>query len=91
MDDFTRQAVGEWEARRTARRRTVWAHAVLWLAVNLLLVVIWAVTGADFPWFVFPLFGWLVGLSTHAASVYLLRTPDDVLYDRELRQRRGIR
>lgn len=81
MDEFARQAFAEWEARRSSRRRVVWLHAVVWASVNLMLVVIWAVTGAGFPWFVFPLFGWLVGLSAHAASVYLLRTPDDLLLE----------
>lgn len=91
MDEFARQAVGEWQARRSARRRALASHAILWLAVNLLLVVIWAVTGAGFPWFVFPLFGWLVGLSVHAAGVYVLQTPQDALLAREASTRRQVR
>lgn len=87
MDEFARQAVGEWAARRSARRRRVAMHAILWLAVNLLLVVIWAVTGAGFPWFVFPLFGWLVALTAHAASTYVLRSPQDAILAREARRR----
>lgn len=88
MDEFSRQAVAEWQARRSARRRGLASHAMLWAAVNLLLVVIWAVTGAGFPWFVFPLFGWLVGLVAHASGVYLLRGPHDVLLAREAARRR---
>lgn len=89
MDEFTRQAFAEWEAARSARRREVWMHGIIWAAVNLLLVVIWAVTGAGFPWFVFPLFGWLIGLVSHAASVYVLRTPDDAVFAREAARRKG--
>jgi fatty acid desaturase len=89
MDEFARQAFGEWEARRIARQRVVWMHALIWAAVNLLLFVVWLVTGAGFPWFVFPLFGWLIGLVAHAASAYLLRGPDDVLYSREAARRRA--
>ena len=90
MDEFARQALTEWTARRSARRRLVALHAILWAAVNLLLFVVWLTTGAGFPWFVFPLFGWLVGLSAHAAGVYVLRTPDDVLMTREAARRRRL-
>lgn len=89
MDEFSRQAFAEWEASRSVRRRGVWMHAILFAAVNLLLVVIWAVTGAGFPWFVFPLFGWLIGLVAHAASVYVLRSAEDELFARELSRRRS--
>lgn len=89
MDEFSRQAFAEWEAERSARRRGVWMHAIIFAAVNLLLVVIWAVTGAGFPWFVFPLFGWLIGLVADAASAYVLRSPDDELFLRELARRKG--
>lgn len=84
MDDFTRAASIERHARRQARQRVFWLHGVVWAAVNLLLVVVWAVTGAGFPWFLFPLFGWLVGLATHGAAVYVLRDPDDTIVGREV-------
>mgnify|MGYP000052916905 CR=1 FL=1 len=87
MDEFSRQAFAEWEYARGARRRGVLMHAVIWATVNLLLVVIWAVTGAGFPWFVFPLFGWLIGLVADAASAFLERSPDDEAFLRELRRR----
>ena len=90
MDEFARQAFGEWEAERISRQRTVWVHASIWAAVNLLLFVIWLVTGAGFPWFVFPLLAWLIGLVAHAASAYLLRSPDDVLLSREAARRKQL-
>jgi fatty acid desaturase len=90
MDEFTRQAIGEWEAKRSSRRRVVALHAIVWAAVNLLLFVVWAITGAGFPWFVFPLFGWLVGLAAHAGTVYVLRDPDDVVLAREAARRRQL-
>lgn len=89
MDEFGRQALAEWQGRRSARRRRVALHLILWLAVNLLLVVVWRVTGAGSPWFVFPLFGWLVGLVAHAATVFVLRSPDDAVMAGELRRMRA--
>lgn len=46
-------------------------HFAVYLAVNALLVIIWAVTGDGFPWFVFPLGGWGIGILFHFLSVYV--------------------
>jgi hypothetical protein len=49
-------------------------HASVYVATNLLLVMIWASTaifgGAFiFPWFIYPLLGWGIGLAAHYAAV----------------------
>jgi hypothetical protein len=44
-------------------------HATVFVAVNLMLVVVWALTGAGYPWFLFPLLGWGVGLAAHFAAI----------------------
>jgi hypothetical protein len=46
-------------APRPARRRPEWTAFV---AVNLLLIVIWAATGAGYFWPIWPLLGWGIGL-----------------------------
>ena len=84
MDEFARDAVIEWQAKRAARQRVFWLHALVWVSVNLLLVVVWAATGAGFPWFLFPLFGWLVGLVAHGAVAYVLRDHRDIMVTREV-------
>jgi fatty acid desaturase len=45
-------------------------HAVVYTGVNLLLVGIWYITGQGFPWFVFPLGGWGIGLVAHYGEAY---------------------
>ncbi len=57
---------------RTAFR----VHASVYLAVNLLLVVIWATTSMAYPWFLYPLLGWGIGLAAHyaATSNYMRRS-----------------
>lgn len=49
-------------------------HLVIYLAVNSLLIIIWYFNGGSnwfsqgegmFPWFIFPLFGWGIGLVAH--------------------------
>lgn len=63
------------EATKSLQRKQEFrTHAVVFALVNLMLVVIWLVTaaaaGSWFPWFVFPLFGWGIGLGSHAWATY---------------------
>lgn len=48
-------------------------HAAAFVGANALLFVIWVVValfgGAWFPWFVFPLAGWGIGLAAHYFAV----------------------
>lgn len=67
------------ELRRKARQRAeakigFYIHLGVFSGVNALLILIWWFTGGYegvFPWFVFPLFGWGVGLLAQYLSVFL--------------------
>ena len=50
--------------RERPRGRTIRPDVAAYLAVNLLLIVIWAATGAGYFWPIWPLLGWGVGLAT---------------------------
>ena len=56
------------EQARSARDGFV-IHLGVYVAVNVMLLVIWAVTGAGHPWFVYPLLGWGVGIAAHGLAV----------------------
>lgn len=55
------------------QRRAFVIHATVFVAVQLLLFGIWLsswlMDGGVFPWFVFPLFGWGIGLAAHYFAV----------------------
>jgi len=76
-DAFERAAErAEAETRRRRQERAARGnrasfriHATVFVAVQLMLVVVWALTGAGYPWFLFPLFGWGIGLAAHFASI----------------------
>lgn len=57
------------EAKRGFRQ-----HLVIYAVVNMLIFFIWLATalvsGAWFPWFIFPLGGWGIGIVMHAYDVY---------------------
>lgn len=44
-------------------------HATRYAAMMTLLVLIWAITGADYFWPVWPMLGWGIGLASHAGRV----------------------
>jgi class 3 adenylate cyclase len=44
-------------------------HAAVYVAVNLFLIAVWAVTGAGYFWPIWSILGWGVGLACHAAPV----------------------
>ena len=58
-------------ARRRAESRYAFRlHAAIFTAVNFLLIVIWYFSGVAFPWFLFPLGGWGLGLAAHLFQAY---------------------
>lgn len=80
-DAFERAAQqAEEEGRRQQRERTSrWLrtgfriHATVFVAVQILLVVIWTLAwqlgGPTHPWFLYPLLAWGIGLAAHYAAI----------------------
>lgn len=54
---------------RITDRRELRQHVTVYLAVNILLVVIWAATGAGYFWPIWSIGGWGLGLALHAWRV----------------------
>ena len=58
-------------ARRRAGAKLGWyIHASVYIAVNVLLAVLSAISGRH--WAVFPAVGWGIGLAVHGAVVFLV-------------------
>ena len=85
-DPFEQAARAERSRKQRQRKRAMRAslriHTAVFVVVQLLLVGIWAMTGAGYPWFVFALLGWGIGLAAHAAvateSRWIYGRDDDV-------------
>lgn len=86
MDDFALAAFREREARQILKRRAFYVHAAVFGAVQVALVAIWALAGGGYPWFLFALVGWGIGLVAHGAAAFLLSHPDDIVLEREQRR-----
>jgi len=77
--NLTEEQIYELARKRVEARRDFAIHLIVYLGVNALLVCLWLfVTGRGFPWFVFPLGGWGIGLVAHWFSVSVHREADKV-------------
>ena len=56
--------------RRLKAKRGFAIHAAVFVAVNILLVVVWASTGARYFWPIWPFLGWGIAVALHGWSVY---------------------
>ncbi len=75
--------------RRLKKKRDFRAHLLAYVLVNGFLWLVWgivyaAASGPWFPWPLFPLFGWGIGLVFHAWDVYGRKPFSDEEVEREL-------
>lgn len=80
--------------KRLKKRQDFHAHLVVYIVVNGFLWALWAVIslagdGWQFPWPIFPLLGWGIGLALNAWDVYGRREITAADVDREVQKLRG--
>jgi len=64
VDDFPRiLPAARRESARAAERRELAGHVRAFVLVNVLLLVVWAATGAGYFWPMWPLLGWGIGVA----------------------------
>ena len=61
--------------------------------MNLFLVAIWYVTSGigSFPWFIFPLFGWGIGIAAHYVEAFRGSSYTEKLTEKEYQKLKGNR
>ena len=67
---MSEEEIYEEAKKRVKAKREFFSHLTAYIAVNILLIIIWALTGAGFPWFLFPAGGWGIGIVFHFVSAY---------------------
>ncbi|MBY9006174.1 MAG: 2TM domain-containing protein [Candidatus Lokiarchaeota archaeon] len=67
---FSEESLRRIAAQKVKYRLLLRFHAITYIMVNILLTILNYVTNASYYWFVFPLLGWLIGLSIHAIAYY---------------------
>ena len=77
VNPMSEEEIYEEAKKRVKVKKDFYGHLTAYLGVNILLIVIWAVTGAGYPWFVFPLCGWGIGISIHFFQGFVLEQKTD--------------
>lgn len=85
MDEFGEMAARERQAKRIARRQWFWLHFAVFATTQVFLIVIWALSDATYPWYIFPLFGWGILVAAHAIFAFVVKTPEEIMIEREAR------
>jgi hypothetical protein len=70
--------------QRLRKKHDFHAHLLVYALVNSFLVIIWALTGADFFWPIFPMVGWGIGVVMNAWDVYRSEEPTEDRIRREM-------
>jgi len=64
--------------KRIVAKRGFFIHLAVYIVVNILIVLIWwFVAGGGFPWFIFPIFGWSIGLLFHFLGAFAFGRKSD--------------
>jgi hypothetical protein len=65
------QSLTDTELRQLARKRVEFrSHLIVYIVINASLWVIWYTTGGHYPWPIWPLVGWGIGLFFHYVFEY---------------------
>lgn len=86
MDEFGELSLRERQAKRIARRQWFWLHFAVFATIQVFLIVVWALSSASYPWFIFPLFGWGVLMAAHGVYAFVIRDPEEIMVERAARQ-----
>jgi cytochrome b561 len=74
---------------RLKKKRDFATHVFMYVAVNAMLVVIWALTSDDgFFWPIFPMLGWGIGVAANAWDVYGRKPLSEAEIQREVERLR---
>jgi hypothetical protein len=82
-DDLRGRALGR--LKKKADFRT---HLLIYLLVNGVIILIWAMTGSGFFWPAFVLGGWGIGLMANAVDAYVVDTPTEEQIESEMERLR---
>lgn len=77
--DMTEEKIYEEARKRVKAKRDAWGHLGAWATVNIILVIVWALTDlGGYPWFLWPLGIWGVFVLIHFLRVFVFEQKSDV-------------
>lgn len=73
---MTQEEIYKIARKRVEEKKGLLVHAIVYVFINIILFLIWFFTSREYPWFIWPLGGWGIGLIFHALGVFV--------FDREM-------
>ena len=71
-NSMSEEQIYELAKKRVEEKRGFFIHLAIYIVVNIMLVLVWRFAdGGGFPWFIFPLAGWGIGLLFHFLGVFV--------------------
>lgn len=71
-EKLTDEEIYQRARKRVKDKKDFFVHLAVYVVVNIILVIIWGITmdWHGYPWFIWPLFGWGIGIVFHGLSVF---------------------
>ncbi len=70
--EMSEKEIYEVARKRVEEKKGFFIHLAVYIIINTVLVLIWAfASGGGYPWFIWPLGGWAIGLLFHFLSVFV--------------------
>jgi len=69
---MSEEQIYEEAKKRVEAKRGFYSNLIAYVVINTMLVIIWAFpAGGGYPWFLWPLGGWGIGLIMHFTQVFV--------------------
>lgn len=75
--ELSEKELYEQAVRHVKEKKDFFIHLLTYIVVNTAIFLIWMMSGAGYPWFIWPLFGWGIGLTFHFLSVWVFDRQTD--------------
>jgi hypothetical protein len=72
--DMSEEEIYEAAKKRVKDKRDFYGHLIAYLIVNSILILVWALSGGGYPWFVWCMGPWGIGVVFHFLAVFVFPT-----------------
>jgi len=69
--EMSEKEIYEAARKRVEEKKGFFVHLTAYVIINVMLILLWAFAGGGYPWFIWPLGGWAVGLLFHFLGVFV--------------------